>query len=182
MSDPDGHTEALCQSAYRVGEAGGVQATGVGDDAHPAVGSQPQALLELGQEGLGVAAFGMFHPVAAEDQHGQLGQVVTGDVVELAADQHLAHRRMPVAVEARTVSDPNRCPRTPGIRRGRHALAPSSRTYQPTGRLAGTGSVTSRALARSRADFCYQQVSDYYSTKRCCRDYFRGDPPTRSKA
>jgi len=39
---------------------------------------------------------------------------------------------MPVAIKARTVSDPNRCRRTPGIRRGRHAwLPPAGRTNQP---------------------------------------------------
>ncbi len=118
MGDPDRHAQALGQRAHRVGETGGVQAAGVGDDAHAAVAGQAQAFLELGQEGLGVAALGMFHLVAAEDQHGQLGQIIAGQVVQLAAGQHFAHSGMPISVEPRAVSDPN------GPRR-RHSCPPS---------------------------------------------------------
>ena len=50
----------------------------------------------------------MFHPVAAQDQHGEFGQVVAGEVVQLAAGQHLPHRRQPVAVEPRAVADAHR--------------------------------------------------------------------------
>ena len=138
VGDPDRHSQALGQSAHGVGEPGGVQAARVGDDAHPAVVGQPQALLELGQEGLGVAAIGMLHPVAAENQHGQLGQVITGQVVEPAADQHLAHRGQPIAVEPRAVPDANRRrgSRGPGIRRRSHpvALLPADSRPPPTNR------------------------------------------------
>ena len=133
VGDLDRHAQPLRQRAHGVGEAGGVQAAGVGDDAYPAVLRQAQALLELGQEGLGVAAFGMLHPVAAENEHRQLGQVVAGQVVELATDQHFPHRGEPVTVEPRAVPDTNR---SRGIR-GTEERHPSSRhrdaTNQPVG-------------------------------------------------
>ncbi|BDB44775.1 hypothetical protein IWGMT90018_52210 [Mycobacterium kiyosense] len=107
VGHPGRDAQALRQGAYRVGQPGGIQPAGVGDDAHAALVSQSQAVLELGQEGLGVTAFGAFHPVAAQDQHGQFGQVVPGDVVDVAAGEHLAHRRVPVAVETGAVRDPD---------------------------------------------------------------------------
>ncbi len=67
MGDPDRDTQPLGQGAHRVSQPGGVQPAGVGDDAHPAVARQPQALLELRQESLGVAAIRMLHAVAAEN-------------------------------------------------------------------------------------------------------------------
>ena len=63
---------------------------------------------ELTQERLGVAAVGVLHPVAAQDEHGQLGQVVTGQEVQFAAGQHLLHGREAITVEAGAVPDPNR--------------------------------------------------------------------------
>ena len=135
VGDAGRYAQALGQGAHRIGQAGGVQAAGVGDDAYAAVVCQPEALLELGQEGLGVAAFGVLHPVAAEDQHGQLGQVVTGEVIQVAAGEHLAHRGVPVAVEPRAVPDPDWARRN---RRRSHALSsslqpPAGRTNQPVG-------------------------------------------------
>ncbi|CKS08887.1 Uncharacterised protein [Mycobacterium tuberculosis] len=125
------NAQARGQRPHRVGQPGGVQATGVGDDAHPAVMGQAQAVLELGQEGLRVAAIGVFHAVATENQHGQLGQVVAGEIVQLAAGQHLAHGGEAVAVEARAVSD------THGTTvRAMRFLPWDRRRYQPTGRLA----------------------------------------------
>ncbi len=93
MGDPGRDAQAFGQGAYRVSEAGRVQAAGVGDDAYPAVAGLAQAILELGQEGFGVTAVGVLHPVAPENQHGQLSQVVTGQIVQFATGEHLAHRR-----------------------------------------------------------------------------------------
>ena len=95
-----------------------------------------KALLELGQERLGIAAFGRLGAVAGEDQHGQLGEVVAGQVVEVAAGEHLAHRGEPVAVEARAVADADRV----------HHVGPpiQRRQPQPTGRLVATGGTASR--------------------------------------
>ena len=67
-----------------------------------------QALLQLAQERPRVAEGRVAQPVAAEDQHGQLGQVVAGEHVQLAAGEHLRPRVEPVAVEAGRVADPQR--------------------------------------------------------------------------
>ncbi len=69
-------------SAQRLREAGGVQAAGVGDDPHALLQRQPEAVRDLGHEGAGVAERGVLEPVLAEDQHGQLGEVVAGDDVD----------------------------------------------------------------------------------------------------
>ena len=109
MGHPHGDAEPLGQRSHSGGQARRVQAAGVGDDPHAPVDRGAQALLELRQEGLGVAAVGRLGPVAGEDQHGQLGEIVAGEVVQFAAGQHLPHRREPVAVEPRAVADADRC-------------------------------------------------------------------------
>ena len=92
MGHPRRDTQPLGQGPNGVREPGRVQAAGVGHDAHPAVVRQSQALLQLGEKCLGVTAVGVLHPVATQDQHGQLGQVVPGQIVQFAAGEHLAHR------------------------------------------------------------------------------------------
>ena len=76
----------------------------------PLVGGEAEAVLELAQERPGVAAAGVLHPVAAEDEHGQLGEVVAGEDVELAAGEHLLHGGEPVAVEPGRVADADHLP------------------------------------------------------------------------
>ena len=103
--------------AQPVGEAGRVEAAGVADDLDAALEREPEAVLELTDEGLRVAQRRVLHRVLAEDQHGQLGEVVAGQDVEalsifLATLEHLAHRGEPVAVEAGAVADASlRCAR-----------------------------------------------------------------------
>ena len=103
-----GDAEPFGERPHRGRQARRVQAAGVGDDPHALVDRGAQALLELGEEGLGIAAVGRLGPVAGQDQHGQLGEIVAGEVVQFAAGQHFPHRREPVAVEPRTVADPDR--------------------------------------------------------------------------
>ena len=95
----DGHSEFVGQRPYRLGQAGRVESAGIGDDAHAAVLGQTQTLLHLNKEGLGITAVRTLHPVSTEDQHGQLGQIVAGQIVQLTADEHLAHRGKTIAVE-----------------------------------------------------------------------------------
>ncbi len=87
-----------------------VEPTGIGDDLHPPVERGAEGGLQLAQEGLGVAAVGVLEPVAPQDEHGQLGQVVAGQDVQLATGQHLVHRGEAVAVEARGIADAKRLP------------------------------------------------------------------------
>ena len=80
-------------------QARGIEAAGIDDDPHPAVHGEPEAFLHLPQECLGVPSFRILEPVAGEDEHGQLGEVVAGEHVELTTIQHLTHGGEPVAVE-----------------------------------------------------------------------------------
>ncbi len=112
VGDVDRKTEPLGQRPHRGGQPGGVQPTRVGDDPHTAIERSAQAVFELGQECLGVAAVRRLGAVAGQNQHGQLGEVVAGQVVQVAAGKHLAHRRQPVAVEARAVADADGTRRT----------------------------------------------------------------------
>ena len=58
VGDVGVEAEPFGQRAHRGGQAGRVEPAGVGDDPHAVVERGAQALLELGQEGLGVAAVG----------------------------------------------------------------------------------------------------------------------------
>ncbi len=109
MGDRGLQPEPFGQRPHRGGKAGRIQPARVRDDSHTLIERGAKALLELGEEGLGVAAVGGLGPVASQNEHGQLGEIVAGDVVEVAAGQHLAHRRVAVAVEPRAVSDAHRC-------------------------------------------------------------------------
>jgi hypothetical protein len=109
MGDRGLQAEPFGQRPHRDCKAGRIEPAGVRDDPHASIQRGAKALLELGQEGLGITAIGGFGPVAGQNEHRQLGEIVAGEVVEVAAGQHLAHRRVPVAVEARAVADAHRC-------------------------------------------------------------------------
>ena len=94
--------------AARLGETGRVQAAGVRHQTHLPLQSKAQTLLGLPEERACVPEGRVPHPIFPEDQHRELGEVVAGEYVEGAALEHLAHRREPVAVEARAVADEQR--------------------------------------------------------------------------
>ena len=110
----DGRVEAEAAGdlAQLVGEPGGVEAAGVADDRDAALEREPEAVLDLADEGARVAEARVLHRVLAEDQHGELGEVVAGEDVEALAVtgalDHLAHRGQAVAVEAGAVADAER--------------------------------------------------------------------------
>jgi len=56
-------------------QTGGVEAAGVDDDLDLALHRLTEARLHLSEEGVGVAARRVLHALAAEDEHGQLGEV-----------------------------------------------------------------------------------------------------------
>ena len=84
MSHAHRHPEPLGQCPHRGGQAGRVESACVGDDAHADVVRQAEAVLELGQKCLRIAPLGRLRPVAGQDQHRQLGQIVAGQIVQLA--------------------------------------------------------------------------------------------------
>lgn len=100
VGDAYRYAEAVGQLPYGVGESGGVEAARVRHDPHAPLVREAEALLQLAQEGAGVAAGGVLEAVAAEDEHGEFGEVVAGEDVQGAAGEHLAHRVEAVAVEA----------------------------------------------------------------------------------
>jgi hypothetical protein len=106
VSDAHRYAEPPGQLAQRGGQAGRVQSAGVGDDAYPTLDGGAQAGLHLPQEGTGVAEVRIAQPVPAEDQHGQLSEVVAGQDIQLATVEHLPPGGEPVAVEAGGVADP----------------------------------------------------------------------------
>ena len=63
--------------AEPVGQAARVEPTGVGDDLDSPVDGGPERLLHLAEERLGVAEARVLDAVLAENEHRQLGQVVT---------------------------------------------------------------------------------------------------------
>ena len=126
VGDLGGQPEPGGELADLGGQAGRVQPARVADDPDPAVQAGAEHLLQLGQEGPGVARVRVLLPGLPQDQHGQLGQVVAGEHVDRPALHHLPGGGDPVAVEARAVADPHRPPRA-----GRRAAAPGRRRRPP---------------------------------------------------
>jgi len=103
--DPRREAESLGDLGELVDQTGRVEPAGVGHDPHALLESELQAVRHLPDEGARVAERGVLELVLAEDQHGQLGEVVARDDVCLSALEELAHGREPVAVEAAAVAD-----------------------------------------------------------------------------
>ena len=108
VADPRRQAEPARQVTDRGRQAGRVESAGVGDDRDALVECKAQAVLELAKEGPRVAEARVPQAVPAKDQHGQLGQIVAGQHVKLAALEHLPHAGEPVAIKARRVPDPDR--------------------------------------------------------------------------
>ena len=120
VGDREVEAALLDEVAQRVGESGRVEAAGVGDELDAPFGDELEVVADLLEERGGESLGGILLLRSGEDEHRQFGQVVAGEVVELAAFEHLAHGGGPVTVEPGHVSDPNRCPRLLG-----HAGLPS---------------------------------------------------------
>ncbi len=110
VSDCDVEPERLGQSAHCRGEPGRVQAAGVRDDRDAVLERRAEGVLELAQEGLGVAQRLVAGAIARQDEHRELGEVVAGQHIERAAGEHLVHGRGTIAVEAGAVADPQHVP------------------------------------------------------------------------
>ena len=150
VGDVDVDPERGGELAEPLGEPGRVEPAGVGDDLDAALDGEPERLLHLAQERLGEAERRVLGPVPAEDEHRQLGQVVAGEHVELAAREHLAHRGEAIAVEARCVGDSQRSrPRRPPLAVARWRSAPSHR-LATSGQSYGLPGADQRRAGRRR--------------------------------
>ncbi|CAM4177846.1 hypothetical protein NORO109296_21975 [Nocardiopsis rhodophaea] len=96
------------------GESSRIEPAGVGHDRDAPVGREPEALLHLPRKRARVPEIGVPQPVPAQDEHGELGEVVAGQHIQPTVLKHLPHRGEAVPVEPGGVADPQRC-------RGRHA-------------------------------------------------------------
>ena len=108
VGDPWRYAEPVGDLGQLLGATGRVETPGVGDDGDPPIETGAHDLLHLGDEGGGEAAARPFGSDPREDQHGQLGEPVTGENVDWAPVDHLASGREPVAEEAGAVCDPDR--------------------------------------------------------------------------
>ena len=93
------------QCPQTVGQAGGIEATGVGHHLDAPVHAGAEDVLHLAVEGGGVAERRIALAGLEEDEHGQLGQVVAGEDVDGTTVDELAGRGQAIAVEAGAVGD-----------------------------------------------------------------------------
>src|SRR5690606_7881325 len=142
VGDVDVEPEPTRDLAELLGQTGGVEAPGVGDDLDALLERDAERVLALTHERTRVAEVGVLEGVAAQDQHRELGEVVTGQVVELTPLKHLAERRETVAVEAGAVADQDGA----RGRRGAHAETPFEGRPPPAGR-AKAGAIESHLSA-----------------------------------
>ena len=120
VRDPQVVTVACDQFAGRGGQPGGVESAGIDDEPDPVRHEVLERRVEVPEEGRRVARGAVLGARLAEDQHRDLGEVVTGEDVDAAGSRQVGHGRSPVAVEARAVPDANRC--------RSHVLAPAVAT------------------------------------------------------
>jgi hypothetical protein len=99
------HADAAREVAQPFGQPCRVEAAGVDDDLHAGVHREAEALLHLSHERVCVPAVGVLETAHGEDQHGEFGEVVAGQHVNVAAGQHLPGCVEPVTEETRCVGD-----------------------------------------------------------------------------
>ncbi len=86
-------------------QPGGVEAAGVGHHPDPALQARRHHLLHLLEEGAGVPGSGSSLTGAPQEGHGQLRQVVAGEVVDRPPLHHLPGGSVTVSQEPRAIGD-----------------------------------------------------------------------------
>lgn len=99
VGDARGEAETSGQLAQRGGQVGGIEPARVRDHLDAPVETGAQHLLHLGEEGARVPAGRVLGLGLGQDEHGQLGQVVTAQDVDRSALDHLSGCGDAVAVE-----------------------------------------------------------------------------------
>ena len=87
------------------GASGRVEPAGVADDPDPALDAGVEDLLHLRQERRRIPELAVAGPLLVQDQHGQLGQPIAGQHVDVATVDHLLRCREAIAVEPAAVGD-----------------------------------------------------------------------------
>src|SRR6185312_3949302 len=93
---------------------------GIDDEPDPVRHEVFDRRVEVLEEGRRIALGAVLRARLAEDQHRDLGEIVTGEDVDAAGSRQVGHGRSPVPVEARAVPDADRC--------RSHELAPAVAT------------------------------------------------------
>ena len=108
VGNVDGDAQPLGDLPNPVGATGRIEAASVADDLDAPLDARAEHLFHLGEEGRRVSELAVASPLLVQDQHGQLGQPVAGQHVDVAAVDHLPGRRQPITEEPAAVGDPNR--------------------------------------------------------------------------
>ena len=107
--DPDpGETQLLGERRDRLGGGPGVGPAGVGDHADPLLDDGRERPTQEVEDVTGVAAVAVLGALLGQDRHGQLGQVVAAQVVDVTALDHLDRRLDPVPPERHAGAEPDR--------------------------------------------------------------------------
>ena len=106
--DPDaGEAELVGQRADGPRRGPGVRAAGVGDDLHPLLHAGGEGAAQQVDDVARVAPLGVGCALLREDRHGQLGEVVAAEVVDVAALDHLDRGTHAVAPERHARAEPD---------------------------------------------------------------------------
>ena len=98
--------KALGELGQSLSHPSRIQAAGVGDNLDAPVQTGTEYVLHLREEGAGVALVRATLPRLPQNQHRQLGEVVTGQEINGPALQHLPRRAHAIAPVSGAVCDP----------------------------------------------------------------------------
>ena len=158
MSDRDVKSLFGRDLAELRGTTGGVEAAGIRDDPDALFLGETHTVLHLAYERLGIAGRGVFHPIPAKDEHREFGKVIAGEVIELAAFEHVAHRREAVAIKAGGVPHADGTHRSlrrsgsaPGIPANACTMPSQCFASEPTAFTAASSGCSRRVASRAKS-------------------------------
>ncbi len=113
VGDRHRDTQPVRQLTDLVGEAARVETARVGHHLDPAVDAGAEHLFHLGEERACPPCRRVALAPLPKDEHGELGQPVTGQDVDRSVFHHLPRRGQAVAEESRAIGDPQRLAHRP---------------------------------------------------------------------
>ena len=105
VGDADPNAQPIGDLANPLGASGRVEPARIADDPYPTLGAGAEHLLHLRQERRRVPEFAVAGPLLVQDQHGQFGQPVAGQHIDVAALDHFLRCRQTIAEEPAAVGD-----------------------------------------------------------------------------